>query len=59
MQGGTNCLNFFNQILIEMVVAYNIDTKHIYNIRPLFALGSVYSTSASGAEQTTETNNSN
>ena len=32
----------------------------IYNtIQPLFTLGSVYSTSASGAEQTIETNNSN
>ena len=28
-------------------------------IQPLFTLGSVYSTSASGAEQTIETNNSN
>ena len=27
--------------------------------QPLFTLGSVYSTSASGAEQTIETNNSN
>ena len=31
------------------------DTR--YNL--LFTLGSIYSTSASGAEQTTETNNSN
>ena len=29
------------------------------NKRPLFTLGSVYSTNASGAEQATETNNSN
>ena len=29
------------------------------NNKPLFTLGSVYSTSASGAEQTTETNMSN
>ena len=28
-------------------------------IQPLFTLGSVYSTSASGAKQTIETNNSN
>ena len=28
-------------------------------IQPLFTLGSAYSTSASGAEQTIETNNSN
>ena len=28
-------------------------------LRPLFTLGSVYSTSASGAEETTETNSSN
>ena len=33
--------------------------EHIIIIRPLFTLGSVYSKSASGAEQTTETNNSN
>ena len=33
--------------------------KKFNNKKPLFTLGSVYSTSASGAEQTTETNISN
>ena len=36
----------------------NFDKKMMKN-EPLFTLGSVYSTSASGAEQTIETNNSN
>ena len=40
-----------------MSVKYN--TIQQPTIQPLFTLGSVYSTSASGAEQTIERNNSN
>ena len=44
---------------------YNINNIHILGtqiikiIIPLFSLGSIYSTNASGAEQMPETNNSN
>ena len=50
--------------LINDVIDYHIklETMHGFShlkkvkIQPLFTLGKVYSTSASGAEQTTETN---
>ena len=50
------------QCLIRMPAAalfVLLSLMQYINIQPLFTLGSVYSTSASGAEQTIETNNSN
>ena len=49
--------SLFTEVPLDETIDYII--HEIYTIQPLFTLGSVYSTSASEAEQTTETNNSN
>ena len=42
----------------HLLFSINAKVHPCKKIQPLFTLGSVYSSSASGAEQTTETNNS-
>ena len=60
MRAVGNTKSLVAMTLLEVFFFVTIyDVYNIYNIQPLFTLGSVYSTSASGAEQTIETNNSN
>ena len=43
----------------KKLLASGVEKSDLNKVQPLFILGSVYSTSASGPEQTIETNNSN